>query len=130
MHALSSDTRIIYVLTISLFDNFDQDLQWSLENFITDSDYQRVEDLHEKLSQISYTLEDDELLTFVRTLFPTKYPFTKGLMEDIATHYGWGKVDERRQTVILGHWMDYAYEVAGRPPPPPPLYPAPEPSSV
>jgi len=107
------------VLTVSLFDNFDRDLQWSLENFITDSDYQRVESLHDNLSQVSYTLEDSELLAFARTLFPKHVVLgTTGfeLERIIATHYGWSEVNERRQTIISRHWLHYAYEAAGRPP--------------
>jgi len=109
MHALSSDTRLIYVLTISLFDNFDQDLQWSLENFINTSDYERLEGLHQKLSQVSYTLEDSELLALVQKLFP-RLPDVN--FDDIANHYGWSKVDERRSNFIIKHVVSYAFDEA------------------
>ena len=57
MHTLSSDTRVIYVMTISFFDYFYRDL-WLFTHDINDddSDYQRAVELREKLSRVSYTL--------------------------------------------------------------------------
>jgi len=114
MHALSSDTRLIYVTTISLFDNFDQDFDMSLETYDSeDSDdepdgFQRKTlDLRERLRPISYTLTDDELLTFVNTI-AVNYTeaSSRGVSLSgisIATHFGWGKVDKRRKKIISEH---------------------------
>lgn len=120
IHALSSDTRVIYVSTVSLFDNFDRHLQWSLENFINTIGYEQLESLHENLSQVSYTLEDDEFVKLVDIVFnrAAKNKEESGDSDDelslsmsddicnpIAAHYGWSEVDDRRETLIFHHLM-------------------------
>jgi len=32
--------------------------------------------------------------------------------DDIANHYGWSKVDERRTNFIIKHVVDYAFDEA------------------
>lgn len=115
MHALSSDTRVIYVITICFFDKFDEDLQYSFDNFDPDSGdsiYQRAVELREKLSQVSYTLEDSEFLALVRALIPTLDDLD---FDVIANHYGWNFVDDRRQKVIMDNVViPYVYAKAAR----------------
>ena len=120
MHALSSDTRVIYVMIISFFDSFEHNFE--LDDFDEeDSYYQQAVELREKLSQVSYTLEDDEFVKLVEIIFARaagKLFETSGNSDDeqelslgdicnpIATHYGWSKVDERRQNLIFQHLMN------------------------
>lgn len=98
MHTLSSDTRVIYVMTICFFDFFDDDFD-GMNGFFDEEDsyYQWAMELREKLSQVSYTLEDSEFLASVRALFPNLDDLD---FDVIANHYGWSEVDDRRQQVI------------------------------
>ena len=117
MHALSSDTRVIYIMTISFFDSFDYDFQ--LNDFDEeDSYYQRAVELREKLSRVSsYTLTDNEFqslfwdivhdaLEKVKRIDGDKCAIIRttcsqdAICKSIATHYGWGEVDTRRLGLV------------------------------
>jgi len=118
MHALSSDTRVIYIITISFFDSFDYDFE--LNDFDEeDSYYQRAVELREKLAQVSYTLTDDGFGKLVDIIFRDKLETIMScgdsdsqtsvirtqlnqdaICKSIATHYGWSEVDTRRRELV------------------------------
>ena len=81
MHALSSDTRVIFVMTTifskELDDDFDYELGLGRRNEEPDQD---AVNLHERLSQMSYVLPDSKVLAVVDIvniplllLLPPKY---------------------------------------------------------
>ena len=120
MHALSSDTRVIYVLTVSLFDSFDYDFELLNDFDEEDSHYRRGVELREKLSQVSsYTLTDDGFVKLVDIIFRDKLETIMScgdsdsqtsvirtqlnqdaICKSIATHYGWSEVDTRRRELV------------------------------
>jgi len=121
MHALSSDTRVIYVVVVSFFDNFDLDFDMILlednENDDDENDEAALIDFRQKLSSVSYTLDDSELLAVADTLFANSKKTNELELEEleiallkldstyqsIATHFGWSEVDARRKRVVAQH---------------------------
>ena len=120
MHALSSDTRLIYVLTVSLFDNFEQDFDMALETYDSEDEFDEPDglqrkalDLRERLRQVSYTLEDSEFTQLVDAILADaskkrKRMRRETILASIANYFGWKEVSKRRYKVVKKHlnWRD------------------------
>ena len=112
MHALSSDTRVIYAVVVSLFFAFtDGELDGGQEG--TDQGQHYALDLIERLRRVSYTLEDSEFTQIVDTILADASKKRKRMRREtilalIANYFGWKEVSKRRYKVVKKHlnWRD------------------------